>query len=300
MPPLNSIRKRDQTLHTTSDGMVLVITRDHEIADQEPADRHAPDGTADDGSADHDVSDHDLLLRMLAGDEQAFTALYRRRQGAVYRFALQMTGSVVIAEDVTQEVFMELIQHGRRFDPSRGALRSFLYGVARNLVLRRLDKDGRTELGSGLRSGTGSGMESPEPVMKDFPGVEDVLGDLTRRETIEQVRCAVFSLPAAYREAVVLCDLQDLSYGEAAQILDCPLGTVRSRLNRGRAMLAQKLRLLDLSINDPSINDPSIKHPSIKHPSIKHPSTIQETGSNRPDQEVPRRTAQARAGENVA
>jgi len=237
--------------------MVLVITRDHDTAD-----RHTIDDTAD----------YDLLLRMLAGDEPAFTALYRRRQGAVYRFALQMTGSVVIAEDVTQEVFMELIQHGRRFDPSRGALRSFLYGVARNLVLRRIDKDGPAELGSSRRSGPGSG---PESAIGDFPGVEDVLGDLTRRETIEQVRRAVFSLPAAYREAVVLCDLQDLSYGEAAQILDCPVGTVRSRLNRGRAMLGQKLRLLDSS-------------------------SIQEAASNRPDQEVPRRTAQARAGESVA
>src|SRR5580693_1249744 len=158
MPPANSTRKRDQTLHTTSDGTVLVITRDHDTADRHAADRHA---------ADHDGSDHDLLLCMLAGDEQAFTALYRRRQGAVYRFALQMTGSVVIAEDVTQEVFMELIEHGRRFDPSRGALRSFLYGVARNLVLRRLDKDGPAKPRS-----------EPEPAMEDFPGVEDVLGDL--------------------------------------------------------------------------------------------------------------------------
>jgi RNA polymerase sigma-70 factor (ECF subfamily) len=251
MPPMNSNRKRDQTLHTTSDRMVLVITRDHDTADHDAANRE---------SADHPLSDYDLLVRMLAGDEPAFTALYRRRQGAVYRFALQMTGSVVIAEDVTQEVFMELIERGRRFDPSRGALRSFLYGVARNLVLRRIDKDGPAGLDSAA---------------EDFPGVEDVLGDLTRRETIEQVRRAVSSLPAAYREVVVLCDLQDLSYGEAAQILDCPVGTVRSRLNRGRAMLAQKLRLLDSS-------------------------GIQEAASNRPDQEVPRRTAQARAGESVA
>jgi RNA polymerase sigma-70 factor (ECF subfamily) len=265
--------------------MVLVITRDHDTTDHYAADHHAADhdtgdrDTAGHGSADHHVSDYDLLLRMLAGDEQAFTALYRRRHGAIYRFALQMTGSVVIAEDVTQEVFMELIEHGRRFDPSRGALRSFLYGVARNLVLRRIDK----ERPGNLESGT-------EPAMEHFPAVEDALGDLTRRETIEQVRRAVSSLPAVYREAVVLCDLQDLSYDEAAQILNCPVGTVRSRLNRGRGMLAQKLRLLGLSTNASSIN---------------HPSAIQETGrkesdQKRPDQEVPRRTAQARAGESVA
>ncbi|MBZ5605134.1 MAG: RNA polymerase sigma factor [Acidobacteriia bacterium] len=169
-------------------------------------------------------TDQDLLHRMLRGDEGAFTALYRRRQGGVYRFALQMTGSVAIAEDVTQEVFLALIEHGRRFDPSKGALASFLYGIARNHVLRRIEKD-----------------RGAEPVEDDFATDEDLLANLTRRETIDQVRRAVLSLPAAYREVVVLCDLQDVSYQDAADVLECPVGTVRSRLNRGRAMLAQKL-----------------------------------------------------------
>jgi RNA polymerase sigma-70 factor, ECF subfamily len=171
-----------------------------------------------------DMGEAELLARILAGDEVAFTTLYRARHAPVYRFALQMTGSVVIAEDVTQEVFMALIEHGRRFDPARGTLASFLYGIARNMVRRRIEKDRDTEL------------------IGDFAGEEDVLGDLTRRETIDHVRRAVLSLPAMYREAVVLCDLQDLSYDEAAMALECPVGTVRSRLNRGRAMLARKLR----------------------------------------------------------
>lgn len=171
------------------------------------------------------TSDLELLCRMLTGDEDAFTSLYRLRHGAVYRFALQMTGSVVIAEDVTQEVFVALIEHGRRFDPARGALASFLYGIARNFVLRRLEKDRWTA------------AELEETACED-----DLLEDLTRRETIEQVRRAVLSLPPAYREAVVLCDLQDISYQDAAEALACPVGTVRSRLNRGRAMLARKLR----------------------------------------------------------
>ncbi len=173
------------------------------------------------------VTDQQLLGQMLGGDEDAFTALYRRRQAAVYRFALQMTGNVVIAEDVTQEVFMALLEHARRFDPERGSLPSFLYGIARNLVLRRLEKDRAME---------------PESAMEEFAGDDDLLGDLTRRETVDQVRRAVLSLPSVYREAVVLCDLQDVSYQDAAEALDCPVGTVRSRLNRGRSMLAQKLR----------------------------------------------------------
>lgn len=167
-----------------------------------------------------------LVRRTIEGDEDAFTALYRERQGGVYRFALQMTGSVAVAEDVTQEVFLALIEHGQRFDPARGTLASFLYGIARNLVLRRLEKDRAAE---------------PDAAMEEFAGGVDLLEDLMQRETVDQVRRAVLSLPEVYREAVVLCDLQDVSYREAAAALDCPVGTLRSRLNRGRALLAEKL-----------------------------------------------------------
>ena len=82
---------------------------------------------------------------MFSGDEDAFTMLYRRRQGPVFRFALQMTGNVVIAEDVTQEVFMALLSKTAKYDPARGTLASFLYGVARNLVLRRIEKTAEIE-----------------------------------------------------------------------------------------------------------------------------------------------------------
>jgi RNA polymerase sigma-70 factor, ECF subfamily len=167
-------------------------------------------------------NDEELLEAARCGDEAAFTALYQRRQGAVYRFALHMSGDAAISEDVTQEVFLALLEGGGRFDPSRGTLLSFLYGVARNLVLRRVDK---------------KPFEEADEIATD----EDVLEDLTRRETIEAVRSAVLSLPMQYREAVVLCDLENASYEDAAAALDCPVGTVRSRLSRGRAMLAQKL-----------------------------------------------------------
>jgi RNA polymerase sigma-70 factor (ECF subfamily) len=166
------------------------------------------------------MTDQELLLLMLSGDEDAFTTLYRRRQGPVYRFSLQMTGSVVVAEDVTQEVFMALLSKTAKYDAAKGSLASFLFGIARNLVLRRIEKTAEVE---------------------DYAGPEDLLDDLTRRETVEHVRRAVLSLPLVYREAVVLCDLQDTSYEEAALALDCPIGTVRSRLNRGRSILAQKL-----------------------------------------------------------
>lgn len=171
---------------------------------------------------------------MLAGDEEALALLYRRRQGSIYRFALQMSGSKPIAEDVTQEVFLFLMREGRVFDPARGSLSAFLLGVARNHVLRRMRVD------QVLTPIADDGDDDAGLVLADT----DVcpLEDLTRAETIETVRKAVLSLPAKYREVVVLCELQDVSYAEAAEILGCAIGTVRSRLHRARALLIAKLR----------------------------------------------------------
>lgn len=170
--------------------------------------------------------EQDLLSLLLKGDEEAFAALYRVRSGAICRFALQMTGRRDLAEDVTQETFLALALHGKRYDPARGSVMAFLYGIARNLVLKRLEKERPEDSGA---------------LGDEFAGEEDVLGDLTRRESIDEVRRAVLSLPQAYREAVVLCELGEASYEDAAFALGCPVGTVRSRLSRARALLAKKL-----------------------------------------------------------
>jgi RNA polymerase sigma-70 factor (ECF subfamily) len=180
------------------------------------------------------LSDSELLRMMLAGDEEAFALLYRRRQGGIYRFALQMSGSKSIAEDVTQEVFLFLIREGHVFDPTKGALTAFLLGVARNHVLRRLRVE---HLLAPLGEDSDDDATLLQPSTHMCP-----LEDLTRAETIESVRKAVLSLPAKYREVVVLCELQDVSYGETAEILGCAIGTVRSRLHRARALLLAKLR----------------------------------------------------------
>src|SRR6202795_5003139 len=82
-----------------------------------------------------------LLRRMVAGDEAAFTLLYRRKHPAIYRFALHMSGNAAIADDVTQEVFMTLIRDAKRFDPARGTLGGFLFGIARNHLRRRWEQE---------------------------------------------------------------------------------------------------------------------------------------------------------------
>lgn len=181
-----------------------------------------------------DLSDSELLRSMLAGDEEALALLYRRRQGAIYRFALQMSGSKTIAEDVTQEVFLFLMREGHVFDPARGSVSAFLMGVARNHVLRRL----RVEH---LLAPLGDDSDDDTPFLQPSSDLCP-LDDLTRAETIESVRKAVLSLPSKYREVIVLCELQDISYGETAEILGCAIGTIRSRLHRARALLLEKLR----------------------------------------------------------
>jgi len=181
------------------------------------------------------LSDRRLLRLMEAGDEEAFVALYRRRQQSVFRFALQMSGSMEIAEDVTQEVFITLLQSPQIYDESRGSLSSFLYGVARNYVLRKLKRENRL---LALFEGEKEGDES-------FIADADPLRDLTRDETIKAVQKAILALPQNYREVVVLCDLHELSYAEVAEIVGCAVGTVRSRLHRARGLLIEKLSLKD-------------------------------------------------------
>jgi len=178
----------------------------------------------------------DVALLQLArrGDDNAFLALYRRRHGRVYRFSVQMSGSRSIAEDVTQEVFIALMKEPDRYDPERGSLEAYLYGVARNHVLRRLGADRRYVP---IKDDEGDSGESLDQAYQGDPH-----SDMARAETIESVRRAILSLPEHYREVVVLCDLHEMSYMEASAALGCAVGTVRSRLHRARKMLLEKLR----------------------------------------------------------
>ncbi len=185
------------------------------------------------------LSDSELLQAMRSGDEKAFSLLYRRRQPAIYRFALQMCGSTALAEDVTQEVFIVLIRDRHAFDAQRGSLSSFLFGVARNQLLRRLQRE---RFYAPMEPASDESAESHDGPVEKF----------SRSETIESVRKAVLSLPERYREVVVLCDLEEMSYVETAEILGCAIGTVRSRLHRGRSLLIEKLRPACVSDGEPS------------------------------------------------
>jgi len=172
----------------------------------------------------------DVLLRRSAkGDEDAFAEIYRRYQAPLYRFALRMTGSAWAAEEVVQEIFMTLVREPKKYDPQRGALGAFLYGIARNRAPRELS------------------LENTENSPKAQAYATDPVTPAhwaELRERREQVRSAVLELPVEFREAIVLCELEEMSYQEAARALECPVGTIRSRLHRGRALLLAKLEML--------------------------------------------------------
>jgi RNA polymerase sigma-70 factor, ECF subfamily len=182
-----------------------------------------------------ELQDGELISRVAAGDAEAFALLFRRRQGQVYRFALHVTASPSIAEDVTQEVFLAVMSDAGRYDAARASVVAWLCGIARNHVRRRAERDRPLQP-------LGDGEDSDSDILDEILAVEaDALGDLTRAESIEALREAVLTLPVKYREAVVLCDLQEMTYADAASAIGCALGTVRSRLHRGRTLLAVKL-----------------------------------------------------------
>lgn len=224
-----------------------------------------------------ELTDDGLLRRVIDGDEDAFSLLYKRRHPSLYRFALHMSGNAAVAEDVTQEVFMALVRDPKRFDPAKGTLAGFLFGVARNHLRKRWEQDRRMvslvgdpdELGplassNGNHSngssvafhasgdgngnghahynGNGNGFGRLNGNGNGHYAVPTSRDEFASIENVTRVRQAIGTLPENYREVVVLCELQEMSYEEAAAALDCPVGTVRSRLHRARAILLEKLR----------------------------------------------------------
>lgn len=165
-----------------------------------------------------------LLAEIAAGVEQAFVELYRRRHTDVYRFAFAMARSRSFAQDVMQEVFLNVLENAGRFDRAKGSVRAWLYGCARYVTLDRLRLERRwtDELPA-----EGSTLGGDERLLAD--------------QRIERLHAAIARLPVEYREALVLVELQELKYAEAAAVLECPIGTVRSRLHRGRLALAALL-----------------------------------------------------------
>jgi RNA polymerase sigma-70 factor (ECF subfamily) len=144
-----------------------------------------------------------------------------------------MTASAAVADDVTQDVFMVVMRDAGRYQATRASVVAWLLGIARNHVRRRAERERFLQPVADLD-------EAAHPWPRSNIG--DPLVELTRVEQIAILRRMVAALPVRYREAIVLCDLQELSYLDAAAALGCAVGTLRSRLHRARALLAEKMR----------------------------------------------------------
>jgi RNA polymerase sigma-70 factor (ECF subfamily) len=171
-----------------------------------------------------EAPDEVLLFAIARGDGAALGQFYRRHRNQVYRFAWAISRSAPIAEDATQDAFLSVIENASRFDPRRGNGVAWLLGCARNKVVDR------------LRQMPVDAPEGDETGSSEDHGLNE---ELRRRR--DALHAAITALPLAFREVVVLCELQEFSYADAAIILDCPLGTVRSRLARARVMLRNRL-----------------------------------------------------------
>ena len=174
-----------------------------------------------------EMDDARLLARARTGDEQAFSRLFAAHQRRVFRYAAYMGGADA-ADDIVQDTFLAVLRQRDRRDQPSGSVASYLIGIARHLVMKRHER----AAGWSLVDGDFDRAESHEP---------SVLDRMLSAESADSVRTAVMSLPPAYREAIVLCELEEFDYAGAAAVMQCPVGTVRSRLSRARALLADRL-----------------------------------------------------------
>jgi RNA polymerase sigma-70 factor (ECF subfamily) len=193
------------------------------------------------GNADLEAQ---LVERLKQRDERAFLDLYDRHRRSVYRFLLHMTGSVAVAEDLTQGVFVAILDAICRgtfgqFNPEKGTLEGYLLGIARNLAREERRKIHRFVPLESV-------FETPEwnRFLDKFcreSQMQDAETLLAAQSDLKLLYRAILDLPHPYRETIVLCSLQEKSYQEAAAILQCSPGTVASRLNRAKALLAAKM-----------------------------------------------------------
>jgi len=178
--------------------------------------------------------DRDLLELSLGGNESAFRVLYERMKTPIFRYAFHWMHSEAAAEEVTQEVFLLLLQEGHKYKRERGDVSAFAFGIARNLV-RSFHKRERVYQELPAEQGL-------EAISLSERRREGLPAEIVRQQDVARVRSAIASLPDHYRQVIVLCDLCELSYAEAASRLECAVGTIRSRLHRAHALLAKKLK----------------------------------------------------------
>ena len=183
-----------------------------------------------------ETTDAELVEKCRTGDHSAWEIIVQRRHARIYNLAYRFTGRFDEAEDLTQEVFLKVYRTLHSYRAESGALETWIVRVARNHFIDHYRKH-KTE-----RTQTSTLEPHHEASVSSTVRVENPAQALDRKETSDRVHRLLALLPEDQREAVILRDLEELSYEEIAELLELPLGTVKSRINRGRIELARLVR----------------------------------------------------------
>jgi RNA polymerase sigma-70 factor (ECF subfamily) len=183
-----------------------------------------------------------LVRRCIAGDAVAWEEIVQRYHRRIYNICYRFTGSGTDADDLTQEVFIKMYRTLNSYDVERGALMTWVTTVTRNLLVDHFRKTRQERVTDSL--------DTPQSEQDDAMPLGERIPDkgpspdtrVQSREAKEAVHLALQRLSPELREAVILRDLQDMDYREIATVLRVPEGTVKSRINRGRAELARLLQ----------------------------------------------------------
>jgi RNA polymerase sigma-70 factor (ECF subfamily) len=216
-----------------------------------------------------DPSDEALLAAHLRGDAQAFGVLVARHERRIYGLCLRILGNREDAEDATQEAFLAALRKASSFRRA-AAFSTWLYRIAVNAATDQARRRGRARLAN---------LDPEDAGLAVAPGGE--LGEVVAAAVA--VQAALARVPEEFRVAVVLCDLYRIPYADAAQILEVPVGTVKSRVFRGRLALAECLR--DPPDADPDRPPLRVLGPPGTHTSPAASEPIAPPPPDRPTQE---------------
>jgi RNA polymerase sigma-70 factor (ECF subfamily) len=183
--------------------------------------------------------DAEYVAQLVAGNGNALRPLYERHGRALLRFSAAMCRSRQSAEDMVHDTFVELMREPANFDPAQGTVFAYLCGVLRHRISHHFRQQRRwvalDDEGEAATHAHGS-------IVQEEHGLAE---EIARNELTAAFRQAMLELPLPHREVIALCDLEELPYSTVASILDCPIGTVRSRLHRARALLTIRLVSLE-------------------------------------------------------
>jgi len=188
------------------------------------------------------ISDEELIERFQRGDSTAFSELVLRYKDPLYNYVSRMLKDPVFAEDIVQETFVRVYQNRDRYKKI-AKFSTWIYTIAINLTKTTIRRQGLRRFYSiSQTSEEGKTFELPDTKINIEKGIEDtIIG--------EHIREAIYKLPRTFREVIILRDIQELSYEEISKIVGVPLGTIKSRVNRGRTRLQNLLKGV-LSVED--------------------------------------------------